>query len=375
MSGAEHSTESRVPKETSLTPVAFFCLFWDYSIIQQIVRATNAYARRKGARKQQLRCPITVAEFRTFLGITILMEVMPLRPITRYWTTGQVSASCSMGCYRYRQIKCFLHISMPDVTASIPRKDWWRKLEPLSSHLRKQSQALMLPGTHLSIDEMMISFTGRSFHTVRIASKPIPGGYKVIALCSMGYTIDWILTSRTEFFAELTKLPDLSPTSSAVLQLCRSLDTGSYHFILYMDNGFSTIPLFQKLQEHKIGACGTTRVNGIGFPAALEKKVFREWNTIDGCSVDGVLCFQWMDNNIVRMLTTVHHWNEVTRSLRQRPRNTSTNATMVLKAFGGRDQASFFIPTTIDDYNHHMGGVNIADQRRASTVHRTIILR
>ena len=30
----------------------------------------------------------------------------------------------------------------------------------------------------------------RSFHTVRIPSKPIPIGYKVIALCSMEYTMD-----------------------------------------------------------------------------------------------------------------------------------------------------------------------------------------
>lgn len=82
MSGAEHSAESRVPKESSLTPVALFCVFWDKSIIQHLVRVTNAYARRKGATKQQWRYPITVAEFHTFLGITILMGVMPLRPIT-----------------------------------------------------------------------------------------------------------------------------------------------------------------------------------------------------------------------------------------------------------------------------------------------------
>ena len=292
MSGAEHSTELRVPKETGLTPVAFFCLFWDESIIQQLARATNAYARCKGNMNQQWRYPITVAELRTSLGITILIWVIPLHPITPYWTTGQVSACCSMCCYRYCQIKCFLHILMPENTASLSWKNWWRQLEPLSSHLRKQRQSLLLPGTHLSIDQMIISFTRWSFHTVCIPSKPIPRGYKVIALCSMGYTIDWILTARTESFAELTKLPDLSPTSSAVLQLCRSLDTSSYHFIIYMDNGFSTIPLFQKLREHKIGACGTTRVNRIGYPAALEEKVFMEWNTINGCSVEGVLCFQ-----------------------------------------------------------------------------------
>ena len=64
--GPEHTTESRVPEETSLTAVAFLELFWDESIIQQLFRATNAYTGRKGTTKQQWRCPITVAEFRTF---------------------------------------------------------------------------------------------------------------------------------------------------------------------------------------------------------------------------------------------------------------------------------------------------------------------
>ncbi|RPA91437.1 hypothetical protein L873DRAFT_1714144, partial [Choiromyces venosus 120613-1] len=86
---------------------------------------------------------------------------------------------------------------------------------------------------------------------------------------------------------------------------------------------------------------------------------------------DGVLCFWWMDNKIVRMLTTVHPWDEVTCSLCWRPGNTSTNATIVQKAFDDCDRASFFIPTAIDDYNHYMGGVDIANQWHASyTTHQ-----
>jgi len=92
--------------------------------------------------------------------------------------------------------------------------------------------------------------------------------------------IDRILFSSIKSFAEPIRHPDLSPTSSAVLQLCRFLEghqallpvpsgNGS-HFIIYMDNGFATIPLFETLREKGIGACGTTRVTGPKYPLSLK---------------------------------------------------------------------------------------------------------
>ncbi|PWW80885.1 hypothetical protein C7212DRAFT_161959 [Tuber magnatum] len=57
--------------------------------------------------------------------------------------------------------------------------------------------------------------------------------------------------------------------------------------------------------------------------------------------------------------------------MRRWPRTTSTNTTLVRKVFGDQAHTAFFIPTVIDDYNHHMEGVDIADQRRAAfTTHQ-----
>ena len=204
------------------------------------------------------------------------------------------------------------------------------------------------------------------------------------------YTIDWILFSRIKSFAELIQYPNLSPTSSAVLQLCRTLENRyrlplpigepSTSYIVNMDNGFATIPLFDTLREKGISACGTTCVNGPKYLLALKSndELF-EWNTMDGCAISstalcpGVLCFRWMDNNIVRMLSTIHPWNETTFSSRRKPRTTSSNATMVQRAFGEQERMSCYIPTVIDDYNHHMNRVDLADQCRATyTTHQRV---
>ena len=146
------------------------------------------------------------------------------------------------------QIKRYLHISIPLTTASgqaikLARKDWWQKLEPLSSHLQCRSQELYLPSTNVAVDEMMVNFTGRSTHTIRMPGKPIPVGYKILAICDSGYTLNWLYTSRVDSIASHEKQSNLSPTSSAVLQLCSILNTEK-RYVVYMDNAFSTIPLF-----------------------------------------------------------------------------------------------------------------------------------
>jgi len=68
------------------------------------------------------------------------------------------------------------------------------------------------------------------------------------------------------------------------------------------------------------------------------------------------------------MLTTIHEaqgdkWK--TERRRRRPRITQTNRAQVEEAWGNSRQKTVGIPKVIDDYNYHMGGVDIADQYRS----------
>lgn len=82
---------------------------------------------------------------------------------------------------QFEQIKRYLHISEP--FEHLPRSQWYRKLLPLADQLREKFQKLLIPASDVSIDEMMVRFAGRSFHTIPIPGKPIPLGYKILALC------------------------------------------------------------------------------------------------------------------------------------------------------------------------------------------------
>jgi hypothetical protein len=297
-----------------------------------------------------------------------------------YWTRSQeFPQHCIarfMSYNRFKMLKRFFHVS-PPYTTPLPRSQWTKKVQPLSDDLQRRFQQHMLPATPVAVDEMMVRFTGRSVHTTVIKGKPIPEGYKILALCEKGYTYAFMYTSRVDSFADLTvpeqPLPDgpkLCKTSRAVLQLCKALPYQTHRFVLYCDNYFSNIPLFSVLRRIGIAACGTARPNSSGYPRELKvdkRRANLQWGTLAGVIVDDVLAFVWQDKNLVRFLTTAYPGDsdDVEMALRRRPRTTAQNRTLVQEVWGGMASRWLALPKASVRYNFHMGGVDLTDQRRS----------
>jgi hypothetical protein len=182
----------------------------------------------------------------------------------------------------------------------------------------------------------------------------------------------------------------LSPTASAVLQLAKTLPYSTYEFSLFCDNLFSNVELFSQLRALNIGACGTARPYVTNPVFGSMEKWTAEWGTLlskTQAGINGnenVLVSIWQDSNIVRLCSTIHDGTEWTVRNRRKPKKTSTQANITKKPFqmfnppsGCKDpyeqRRLLPIPGMIDDYNHHMGAVDIADQLRAkfTTAQRT----
>jgi len=88
--------------------------------------------------------------------------------------------------------------------------------------------------------------------------------------------------------------------------------------------------------------------------------------------VDDVCAVLWQDNSTVLLLTTIHDLRSMVLSNRRKPATTSTNDKAARHAFTKDEHRKLLpIPEIIIDYNHNMGGVDIADQLWASyTTHR-----
>src|SRR6266542_2196416 len=149
--------------------------------------------------------------------------------------------------------------------------NYFEKLKPLLSKVRDVSKQLYIPNSNVSVDEMMVRFSGRSVHTVRIKNKPTPEGYKILSLCDAGYTYAFIFTSRIQSQPEVQLIPSLNRVGNEVCHLVFQLPKGK-SFNIFIDNYFFSISLFKYLHDNKIEACETVQTNSANFPQILKVK-------------------------------------------------------------------------------------------------------
>lgn len=235
--------------------LSFFQLYFTDDILDTIVSNTNTYAH--DARIKQPSPTkwdkLTKPALLRYLAFLIYRGVFPSARVDDYfveknrWTPSH-PISGHVSHHQVRQLKRYLHISDPKG----PSQDtsYYHKVQPLLRHVQEVSRAYYVPKTNVSIDEMIVRFSGRSKHTVRIKGKPTPQGYRILALCDSGYTYAFLPESRVE--ANIESHSDdltLNNTSKKVMFMVNQLPiNGQRIFNVYMDNFFSTVALFSQLE-------------------------------------------------------------------------------------------------------------------------------
>ena len=89
-------------------------------------------------------------------------------------------------------------------------------------------------------------------------SKPIKQGYKVFGIADYGYLYNWIWSSQEKGLQDVLHFPNLTNTGCLVQTLALSLPR--QYLTIYLDNYFTSIPLFSELRACNFGVVGTTRV-------------------------------------------------------------------------------------------------------------------
>ena len=179
----------------------------------------------------------------------------------------------------------------------------------------------------------------RSLYTYKMPQKPIKQGYKIYGITDHGYIYNWLWSSREKGYQDIVRFPGLTRTGCLVRHLILSLPRR--YITIYLDNYFTSVPLFSELRACKFGVVGTTRPYA-EFPQALSEIKNRfatklEWNTLLAAVVKDILCLAWQDNNIVLGLSNIHTVDKAEdfrEKERKRPAKILINGRIVRKVFG-----------------------------------------
>jgi hypothetical protein len=96
--------------------------------------------------------------------------------------------------------------------------------------------------------------------------KPIKQGYKLFGIADHGYIYSWIWSSKIFSIKEVESYDSLTNTGALVRALVATLPYT--RITIYLDNYFTSIPLFSSLRTREYGVVSTTRPHAL-FPTAL----------------------------------------------------------------------------------------------------------
>jgi len=391
----EFGPSFELPMGLSFSPASFSGLFFTDDLLAEWAEATNAYAASRLPRSRRKK--VTKSTILRFFAIIYYMGVVRLPSKEDYFEATEdddfwpehpaIKLSYSMFRYMWRNFHMTYHNDSsdegdigrdddvdedfedesddPDVTddpepplaGNAPEtQPWYHKVKDFMAHVNKVSKRCCKhPGFALAIDEMMKRFKGRSREKFIMKNKPIDEGYKFYALCdsSTGFVYDFFPDGRSDtntILDSVTRLVETIPRR----------DTLQYR--IAMDNFFTTERVIKMTREKGVGVVGTAR-NRRGWPPAEYKSIddarFNSWYVYHQ---DEYAICRWVDNNIVNMVTTMHTGDETTTQARRRPKANNTNRRNIQDVWGTSHVANIDIPSVINNYNHWMGGVDLADQ-------------
>ena len=104
---------------------------------------------------------------------------------------------------------------------------------------------------------------------------------------------------------DTSAMPEIGLAHTVTKSLLTGFEGKGY--TLYMDNFYSSVPLFQELRVMKIGACGTVRSNRKDLPKELKKvklkcgERLKIWQSLNNT----MIACTWQDTGRVNMLSTV----------------------------------------------------------------------
>ncbi|KAK0136549.1 PiggyBac transposable element-derived protein 3 [Merluccius polli] len=255
-------------------PIDFFIHLFTQDMIDDIVYNTNLYAFQKGKDKLAL----TSEEFKTFLGINMVMSNVRYPRSRMYWSSETGLRldliSDAMPVNRFEQILSYMHF-VDNYSLDPENADRFAKVRPVLDGLKKTFHSALDPEEFQSVDEMMIPYKGRLSIKQYIPKKPKPWGVKVwVRAGSSGYMYNFEPYQGPA--GGRGEISQLGMAGDVVMRLCEDIQDKNHK--VFFDNFFNTIPLLQALEHQGIYGTGMCRSNRLHGAQEKLKNVAQRWS-------------------------------------------------------------------------------------------------
>ncbi|XP_037784686.1 piggyBac transposable element-derived protein 3-like [Penaeus monodon] len=244
------------------------------------------------------------------------------------------------------------------LNAAQRKSDRFHKIRPLIDCVRSRCLELDRP-QYVSVDEMIIPFTGRTHLKQFTPRKPNPHGLKIFVLASSdGQVLDFeffqgkedLLLNVQRTGLHLPEWGTLKIGEAAVLRFVKSVSRGTSFFF---DRFFTTPKLLEILSSLGMGATGTMKKNLVPKQCRLktENQLKRSGRGSSDCAVrdDSAFCITvWFDKKNIILASNEHSIQPVSTCQRWCKRE--------------KRHLEVERPRVVELYNSKMGGVDIIDQ-------------
>lgn len=335
----------------------YFKILFSDAFCEIIRNNTNKYADFIAKMKGKVDAgwtPIeSTQEIWGYIAIQFIMSIVKMPRLTDYWSSnpilGNEMVKKIMTRDRFFKIKKYFHVSDRENEKNSAEEDYsyGQKLEPLTTLLKANFLKSFHPYKEVSIDEALLKFKGRLGIVQYMPLKPAKRGLKFWMLCTsnFGYTLNFELYCGKK---DGMKRSENGLGHDVVIHMAKSLQNPGHE--IYFDRFFTSIPLMLNLMKMGHYSCGTLMNNRKHLPLDITKSKLKEQSDskVSQCKDQpNLLCTTWMDKKQIYMLST----------------NSENDSTKV-KRRKGSEKTEVNCPLTFAKYNQHMGGVDLADQRR-----------
>ena len=356
------------------TPLDFFSLFLDDTVLEILAVETNRYARISIAYEEAEWARKKIAaeekgetftrpkyarsnawketskeELARFLGLWFCSAVVQKPSIECYWSTREAIKTpwfnSVMSRNRFQLLWRYFHFAdNNDIDTNV---DPLCKVREVCDILIGRFRRFFYPQEDLSIDEGMLAWKGRVKFKVYNPAKPTKYGIKSYMLCE----------SKSGYCVAMKPYDGRSETIDGIVKALLTEELLDKGHTLYMDNYYNSTRLTKYLLNRRTHTVGTLRqgrgapcvINDLGPTTMKPGQMIVRFN-------DDAMVLAWQDKKCVRMISTKH-------------KNTMTELEVWMRVQGqgkkrvaASQKQKITKPSCVVDYNFLMNGVDKLDQ-------------